>query len=153
MGFMNKRCSYWPGAGAVALWAVAAAHSLAQDAPTPVPLNTETVIGDLAVGCSGVGQQKAEPRWLTYPIRVEFSNPGQEYLSDGAVSVSDSKGRELASVSCEGPWILLRPATPGGYSVKGWLTDVKTKPQSGAFHIPYKGQMRMVLVFPDAPAS
>ena len=150
---MNQGRSYLIGAASAVLYGLAASACCAEDTPTAVPLNTETVIGDVAVGCSGVGQQKAEPRWLAYPIRVEFSDPARDYLADGTVAVSDARGRQLAVVSCEGPWILLRPAAPGAYGVKGWLTGTSVKPQSGAFHIPYKGQMRMVLVFPDAPAS
>src|SRR5258707_13118261 len=109
------------GGLAAALLAIAAGQCAAQESPTAVGLDTKPTVGGVAVGCSGVGQAKAEPRWLAYPIRVEFADPARDYLANGAVSVSDASGHVLAAVSCDGPWILLRPAGAGAYKVKGWL--------------------------------
>ena len=124
--------------------------AFAQDAPTPIGLDKEVTIGGVDTACSGIGQEKANPHWLAYPARVEFSNLKQEYLSDGAVTISDAKGQHLASVSCEGPWILLRPTVPGAYSIEGWIPSTGAKPQHGLFHSPGSGQVRLVLRFPDA---
>jgi hypothetical protein len=134
----------------LAAGALTAGPCLGQDTPTPVGLDKEVTIGGVDIACSGIGQEKSDPRWLAYPTRVEFSNPKQEYLSDGAVTVANAKGERLASVSCEGPWILLRPTTPGSYSIEGWIPGTGTKPQHGAFHSPGAGQVRLVLRFPDA---
>jgi hypothetical protein len=102
----------------------------------------------VAFACTGIGQEKADPRWQAYPIRVEFSEPGGAYLADEALSVSDHAGKVLATVACEGPWILLRPEAPGAYSFKGWVPGGAAAPRGGAFRIPAKGQARMVLQFP-----
>jgi hypothetical protein len=149
---MNKTILYRPAQALIILAATAliAGPSCGQDAPTPIGLDKEITIGGVDVACSGIGQEKADPRWTAYPARVEFSNPKQEYLSDGAVTVANAKGERLASVSCEGPWILLRPTTPGAYSIEGWIPGSGTKPQHGAFHSPGAGQVRLVLRFPDA---
>jgi len=139
-----------PGAVAAA-GAVLIAHAcIAQEAPIRIGLDKERAIGGLQVACTGIGQEKNDPRWAAFPIRVEFSNLKREYLSDGAVAVLDASGRRMAAVSCEGPWILLRPSEPGRYGVEGWLPGTAVKPLHGVFHIPYKGQMRLILQFPDA---
>jgi hypothetical protein len=134
--------------GALAIVALAG-QALAQEAPARIPLGSEQVIGGVAIACTGVGQEKHDPRWLAYPIQVEFAQPGGAYLADEALSVMDHAGRTLASVSCEGPWILLRPQAPGNYTFKGWVPGATFGPRSGAFHIPAKGRARMVLQFPS----
>ncbi len=63
--------------------------------------------------------------------------------------MADHAGRTLASVGCEGPWILLRPQARGNYTFKGWVPGAAFGPRSGAFHIPAKGRSRMVLQFPS----
>ena len=127
-----------------------AAPALAQPAPARVKLDTEQVIGRVAFACTGVGQEKADPRWLAYPVQVEFALPGGAYIADEALSVADHAGRTLASVSCEGPWILIRPAAPGSYTFKGWVPGAAYGPRGGAFRIPAKGRQRLVLHFPGS---
>jgi hypothetical protein len=100
------------------------------------------------VACTGIGQQKDDPRWRAYPIRVEFATPRGDYLSDEALSVTDHAGAVLASVACEGPWILLRPDAPGEYSFKGWVPGNPAPARGGSLRIPAKGQSRLVLQFP-----
>jgi hypothetical protein len=124
-----------------------AAPALAQEAPTPIPLDSERAIGGVNIGCTGIGQQKHDPRWLAFPIQVEFARPDGAYLGDEALNVMDHSGKVLASVTCEGPWILLRPDAPGEYSFKGWLPGSAASPSGGVFHIPAKGRSRMVLHF------
>jgi hypothetical protein len=126
-----------------------AVPALAQQATARIPLDSEQVIGGIAIACTGVGQGKADPRWLAYPVQVEFALPGGDYLADEALSVIDHAGRTLASVSCEGPWILLRPEAPGDYTFKGWVPGAFGS-RGGAFHIPAKGRSRLVLHFPGA---
>jgi hypothetical protein len=134
---------------AAALGALAlAAPAWAQEAPTSVRLDTETAIGGVNIGCTGIGQQKHDPRWLAYPVQVEFARPDGAYLGDEALSVMDRSGKVLATVSCEGPWILLRPDAPGEFTFKGWLPGSAVGPKAGAFHMPAKGRMRLVLHFP-----
>jgi len=127
-----------------------AVPALAQPAPARIALDTEQVIGGVAIACTGIGQEKRDPRWLAYPIQVEFALPGGAYLANEALSVTDHAGRTLASVMCEGPWILLRPQAPGNYIFKGWVPGAPYGPRGGAFHIPAKGRSRLVLHFPGA---
>lgn len=122
--------------------------ALAQDGPVRIPLDGERTIGGVAIACTGIGQEKSDPRWLAYPVRVEFSEPAGDYLADEALSVTDHAGRTLAKVACEGPWILLRPEAPGEYRFSGWVPGNPGGARGGAFHIPLKGQIRLVLRFP-----
>ena len=121
---------------------------MAQEAPTRVPLDTETVIGGIAIACTGIGQEKHDPRWLAYPIQVEFARADGAYLADETLSVSGGRGAPLASIDCEGPWILLRPSAPGDYSIAGWAPGATGATKGGSFHIPAKGRQRLVLRFP-----
>ena len=122
--------------------------AVAQESPTRVPLDTETVIGGVAVACTGIGQEKHDPRWLAYPIQVEFARADGAYLADETLSVSDRHGAVLATVACEGPWILLRPSAPGDYSIAGWAPGATGSTTGGTFRIPARGRQRLVLRFP-----
>ena len=122
----------------------------AADAPTEIPLDTVVQLPGVDIGCTGIGQTKADPQWRAFPARVEFANAAREYLSDEAVTVSDSAGQVLASVRCQGPWILIRPAKAGVYRIEGSLTGSSATPRTATFKTPLKGQQRIVLTFPDA---
>lgn len=127
----------------------ATAASAAPSAPVALTVDAETTVGGVEVACTGVGQTRAEARWTTYGVRVEFSNALNEYLVGGAVTVRDRAGRELLNVSCDAPWVLLR-LPRGDYRVEGRLLDSPARPRSAPFSPPAKGQMRLVLQFPDA---
>lgn len=121
--------------------------AVAQDF-TDLPIDTPTSAGGVPVACTGVGQTKHDPQWQSYSVRVEFSNALKEYLDGGQISVS-AHGKRLLSVRCDAPWILLKlPA--GDYVVEGTPLNSSAKPRSAPFKPPAKGQMRLVLQFPDA---
>lgn len=82
-------------------------------------------------------------------MRVEFSNASNEYLVDGAIAARDSAGRELLSVRCDAPWILLR-LPEGLYRLDASLAGTPAKPRGAAFAPPAEGQARVVMQFPDA---
>jgi hypothetical protein len=126
----------------------AATASNAQPAPVAVPLDTEQVVGGVGVGCTGVGQSKDDPRWKAYPIRVEVSNPAGDLLADVAISVSNASGGLLATISCEGPWIMLRPA-PGLYKLEAWAPGQGLPHRTASFSPPARGQRIVELNFPE----
>ena len=72
-----------------------------------------------------------------------------EYLIGGEVSVSDAKGLPILSVTCDGPWVLLKLA-PGDYKILARLSDSPAKPRTATVKPPRTGQMRVVMQFPDA---
>ena len=133
-------------AAAAAVFGLAAAGATAADY-TDLPLDTSTQVGGYEVACTGVGQTKHDPKWLAFPVRVEFSDAKSNYLGGGKITVS-SHGKQLLRVSCDAPMILLKlPA--GEYAVEGLPIDTPAKPKSATFHSKAKGQMRLVLQFPD----
>jgi hypothetical protein len=132
---------------AVAALALGAGPALAAER-VAMPLDGEITVGGVGVGCTGIGQTKDDPRWLTYPVRIEFSNPRREYLADADVDVATARGRPLVSVSCEGAWVLLR-LPPGTYSVRAKLNNSKTPAANTKVRARAHGQVRAVVVFPD----
>jgi len=113
-----------------------------------VPLDAERTVDGVGVGCSGIGQSKADPRWSAYSVRVEFSNPAREYLANEVVELFDASGHSLTAVRCEGPWVLFR-LPPRAYRVRAWLVGQPTEPREQSFHAPAAGQMRLILTFPN----
>jgi hypothetical protein len=132
---------------AIAAATLGAATVHAQADPVRIPLDGEQVVGDVSVGCTGIGQQKDDPRWKAYPIRVEAANPGGDLLANMAISLSGKGGVVVASVRCAGPWILLKPP-PGVYTLEGWLPRADVKHQITSVSPPASGQKIVTLTFP-----
>jgi hypothetical protein len=137
----------WTGLIAAGITAFVVAGA-AQAEPQPLPLDQVTTIGGVDFACTGIGQEKQDPKWAAFPAKVEFADLQAALIADEILAVSDSKGAELASVKCEGPWILLRPSAPGIYHVKGWFPESGAPPQSGVFSVP--GHAHLVMRFPAA---
>lgn len=115
----------------------------------PMALDTEDSFNGVDVACTGIGETRLDPKWAAYPIRVEFSDAKNEYMTDAAVVLTTAKGKPLLALTCEGPWVLMRPH-PGSYAVYAQLMDSAAKPRSSRFTVPAHGQKRVVLQFPDA---
>lgn len=125
--------------------------SAAQAQPVRVHLDQETTIGGVGVACTGIGQTKDDPKWLSYPVRVEFAGPGGEYLADEVLHVVDSHGQVLVDVGCEGPWVLLK-LTPGQrYTLSARVKGSGAGTKDTTITVPTHGQGRFVLTFPDTP--
>jgi hypothetical protein len=113
---------------------------------TPVNVNgTEAV-------CTGVGEgAEQNPRWLAYPVRIDFSNKGAQFVSGAHVELSTASGHLIAAVDCGGPIVLFR-LSPGLYRVSARLLS---QPGGGMAHAsfaaPSSGQKRVVLDFSLGP--
>jgi hypothetical protein len=108
-----------------------------------------TNVAGIPVACTGMGETRQDPKWADYPVRVEFSNARAEYLTDAQIVLTTATGKPLLKVSCAAPWVLLKPSA-GSYAVYGQLLDSGAKPRSAPFKVPSKGQIRVVLEFPDS---
>jgi len=133
---------------AAALALGAATQAAAQ--PVTVPLDGETTIGRVGVACTGIGETKNQPKWLAYPVRVEFATADRAYLAGETLTLSGPGGHALLSVNCEGPWVLLRLPDARTYTVTAQLTDQPAAPRSTPVKTPKHGQARFVITFPDA---
>ena len=131
------------GAAIAALLAGAArASSLPMDAPIK--------LGSVETVCTGIGEGKNDPRWRTYPVRVEFVDASARYIAGAHVSLTDVAGAPLAEFDCSGSWVLLK-LPPGLYTVSARLTAATSAPVIAKFQPPQTGQSRVVLRFPAQP--
>ena len=137
-------------AGAILAGAIVGFYWPAQ-ANSYVPMDNPITIDGVETVCTGIGDEaQHDPRWLAYPIRVEFSNSGAQYLS-GAHVVLSAGGKPLAALDCAGPWVLFKLA-PGNYTVAATLLNGQGGGErSAAFSPPATGQKRVVLQFKLPP--
>jgi hypothetical protein len=136
-------------------WTAALAAALSLEAgavgaqPTHLALDHEAKIAGVDVACTGIGQTKDDPRWLAYPVRVEFAGAGGEYLANETLTLFDAKGAQRLAVSCEGPWILLKLPPGKAYKVDGKVGHTGEVTVSAPVKAPSHGQARVVLTFPS----
>jgi hypothetical protein len=112
-----------------------------------MPMDRPVQVNGLDTVCTGIGESKDDPRWLAYPIRIEFSNGGAQYLSGATLKVSQG-GTMVAEMECPGAWVLLK-GTPGIYRVDAAITGSAGKPVSSPFTMGAGAQKRIVLRFSD----
>lgn len=113
----------------------------------PLPMDTPVTLGNVETVCTGIGEGKNDPRWKTYPIRVEFADSQAHYIAGAHVVLSDVAGRTAAELDCSGSWVLFRMPR-GLYSV---AARIGTQSATAKFQTPATGQMRVVLRFPAQP--
>ena len=128
-----------------------AAAMMAPAMPQPMSMDTPVSFGGLQTVCTGVGSAKDDPQWAAYPIRIEFSNGGAQYLSGAHVILSDG-GKPVADLNCAGPWVLVKGA-PGAYEVTATINGSTAKATTAKFSLGTGAQKRVVLRFPDFQAN
>ena len=114
-----------------------------------LPMDAPTKFGAVEAVCTGVGSAKDDPKWMTYPIRLEFSNGGAQFLSGENVKLMNQTGQQLAEFDCTGPWVLLQ-LPKGSYSVTASIAQQNLGPKSVKFETPETGQKRVEIQFPSA---
>lgn len=115
-------------------------------AATNLPLNAPTSINGVETVCTGIGEDtQRDARWASYPLKVVFAGKGGQFVTDADVTVS-SDGKEIVSVHCGAPWLLLKlPA--GRYRITGVLEGQSAETNAFA---PATGQGRAILRFPNS---
>ena len=95
--------------------------------------------------CTGISlDARQDPRWQAYPLKVEVAGKGGQYLGEVTLSLL-RQDKEIATVACDGPWILFRvPA--GRYQLKA---ETEGRTVTSAAFVPATGQGRVILRFPD----
>ena len=130
--------------------ALALVPALAQQGT--IVMDQPTTVGNVETVCTGIGSDaQHDPRWLAYPVRIEFSNGGAQYLSGAHVELSSASGKPMAALDCAGSWVLFKLAQ-GNYRVSATLTGQQGGGTSSAtFSPPRSGQKRVVLGFHIQP--
>lgn len=132
---------------AAALSIVALANAQAQDitkAP-PLPFDSPVSMRAMEAVCTGIGADaRNNPRWSTYPLRIDLVGRAGEYLGQAEVTVSQND-EAIIGVQCGGPWLLVR-LPPGMYDVTAVVQNVS---KIGRVTVPATGQGRLVLRFPE----
>jgi hypothetical protein len=113
----------------------------------PLPMDRPIQMNGLEAVCTGIGETKDDPRWKTYPIRIEFSNGAAQYLSGATVKISHGSDA-ITTLDCPGAWVLLKGA-PGDYRVDATIDGSQAKPVTAPFKMGTGAQKRIVLRFPD----
>lgn len=97
--------------------------------------------------CTGVTKEERQnPAWRRYPLKLEFAAAGGAYLADVAVTVQDSAGSTVLQADCLAPW-LLADLSPGRYRVTGTAGGTITK--SMTVSVAAGRQAARVLRFPE----
>lgn len=131
-------------AAVIAMTGAEARNEIAMDKPVKVS-GIETV-------CTGIGSAQTDPRWKTYPVRVEFANKARRYVSDADVVLAKADGTKLAAFFCPASWVLFKlPA--GDFEVTATVAPGPGGTASQRFTAPATGQKRVVLVFTSAAAE
>ena len=137
---------------ALAVAALLASAALPASAQNTIAMDQPVTVGTVDTVCTGIGDDaQHDPRWLAYPVRIEFSNGGAQYLSGAHVELSTAGGKPLAALDCAGPWVLFKLGR-GDYKVAATLTGQGGGGTASAtFSPPAKGQKRVVLMFKIQP--
>jgi hypothetical protein len=129
--------------GAISLAALSGGIAAAE----PLTMDTPITLNGIDTACTGIADSKDDPRWKAYPVRIEFSNGGAQYLAGAHVSLSKGK-KELTNLDCQASWVLFK-LPPGNYSVTASILGSSARPKTAKFSPPKKGQRRVVLQFSD----
>lgn len=118
----------------------------AQDTTAPaLPFDSPVSMRAMEAVCTGIGADaRNDPRWSSYPLRIELV--GREGIFLGQATVDLSQNDEaIVSVRCGGPWLLMR-LPPGAYDVSAQVENVT---KTGRVTVPATGQGRLILRFPE----
>lgn len=135
---------------AVTIVALSGATSAFAESAVSLPSDTPVEVKGVELACTGIGDEaQSDPRWKSFPVRLEFAGGKAQYLADVEAAVFNVAGEELFKVRCDSPWLLVRlPA--GKYQVKGSFRDIV---KIANFMSPKKGQARIIVRFPEIVGS
>jgi hypothetical protein len=113
-----------------------------------LPMDAPVKMGAITAVCGGVGSDKDNGQWSAYPIRLEFSNAGGQFVANEHVKLMNQTGAMLAEFDCTGPWVLLQ-LPKGTYSATATQPDATRGPKTVKFTTPQTGQSRIGIQFPS----
>ena len=117
-----------------------------------LPMDAPVKMGAITAVCGGVGSDKDNGQWNAYPIKLEFSNAGGQFVSNEHVKLMNQTGALLAEFDCMGPWVLLQLPN-GTYSATATQPDATRGPKTVKFTTPQTGQSRIGIQFPSIASN
>ena len=117
--------------------------SAASAAATSLHFDKPMDVNGVSVVCTGVGDSdESNPLWADYPVKVVTAGKDGQWLGGATITIK-SGGKDLATVSCGGPWTLFK-VSPGRYDVTATIQD---ESKSGVVFAKAGGQGRVILRF------
>ena len=135
-------------AGSILVSATLAAglSAAAQAAPDNVPMNAASEVQGVQVACAGVGERdEHNPRWMNYPVKLEFVGGYGQYLAGERVALHGGRAHAALDLRCNGPWLLMR-LSPGHYHATAAVPGAPAKHFS--FTVPAHGRRHVVVRYP-----
>jgi hypothetical protein len=121
----------------------------AQDTAPPLPFDSPVSMRSMEAVCTGIGADaRTDPRWASYPLRIEIVGRTGEYLGQATIDLAQN-GEAVLSARCGGPWLLLR-VPPGMYDVSVMVENIAKMAKA---NVPMTGQGRVVIRFPELGAE
>ena len=128
---------------AASLIALGSMSVQAQEIAEPLPFDSPVSMRQMEAVCTGIGaDSRTDPRWATYPLRIELVGRAGEYLGQATVTLTQND-EAIISARCGGPWLLLRVPT-GTYDVTAVVENVS---KTSKATVPMSGQGRVVIRF------
>lgn len=110
-------------AGFMALFGFGTAY--AQSVPS-LPLGTPTDVNGVEAACTGVSEdERSDPRWDAYGLKIVLAGKGGQFLGDADVTVAKG-GQAVVSVHCAGPWVLFK-LPPARYDISAMINGESEK--------------------------
>jgi hypothetical protein len=108
-------------------------------------IDQETTVDGIQAACTGVGdQEENRARWADYPVKLVVAGDHGQYYADEHVSITRPDGRQVADMTCNGPWVLMK-LEPGRYRATVNLPGHAAKDIS--FRAPARGQHEVTVHF------
>jgi hypothetical protein len=125
--------------------ALSMAHAQDITKAPPLPFDSPVSMRAMEAVCTGIGADaRNDPRWATYPLRIELVGRAGQYLGQAEVTLAQND-EAIIGVQCGGPWLLVR-LPPGMYDVTATVQNVS---KMGRVTVPATGQGRLILRFPE----
>lgn len=126
--------------------AVAMASAGGASAQSTAPDNQDIVVDGVHAACTGIGlDDRLDPRWSDYSLKLSFVGQGGQYLGDERIAIAGN-GMDIA-LDCRGPWALFR-LPPGAYRI---AADVANSGHRDLIaRVGETGQTSVTVSFPNA---
>lgn len=108
-----------------------------------MPFDVPTDMNGVEAACTGVSaDERMEPRWDGYSLKIVLVGKGAQFLGDADITVVKG-GEDVVSVHCDGPWVLFKlPAAR--YEV---MATINGHSEKAVGYVPATGQARVIIRF------